>query len=185
MFWSNDLQNQFPKCTTYMQQKLPSHILNPSKPKVYNAFIKACENESAAIDALKWGTSPMINVAQGFSLTLPKGAIDATAGCAFNPPAFFNQNNPSFTVSRLRVEPLERCRGLTDTRNNERRFECTVLHEIVHIVRMIAKLPEKNFDFPDTEEPGDQFEIWAYGSRQCTPSELADAIRSVLAPSQS
>ena len=85
-------------------------------------------------------------------------------------------------ISSVRIIPLEECLTDTDRVNNETRFECTLLHEIVHFVRNEAGLNEADWDnFPDSPmEAGTQFEIWAYGKIGCSAEEIEDAKSSMF-----
>jgi hypothetical protein len=75
----------------------------------------------------------------------------------------------------VRVIPFERCVYAGDLIKNTRRFECTLLHELVHFVREMAKL---NDLYGGLNEPGDLFEEWAYGKRLCSVDEIEDALLS-------
>ena len=175
MYWSDGANvDALPRCTDHIKHKLNPTALKKNA-KVYDAFIKACGGQrKEAEKALTWGNSPSVGVSSGLL------EIGGRTMCAVNPPTFFNQNNKGFIISSLRTTPFEKCLADADLVNNRRRFECTVLHETVHIVRMITGLPDLDWDFPDIEEPGDQFEIWAYGRRTCTADDLADAAASYM-----
>lgn len=82
----------------------------------------------------------------------------------------------------MRVIPLEKCITVADIEKNKTRFECTLLHELVHFVRKSAGLMDTDWDkFPDFPmEAGDQFEMWAYRVRTCSDTELSDALASYL-----
>jgi hypothetical protein len=154
-------------------------VLNPialkrNKPTVYNAFVRACGVEKGAIDALNWGSSPKVSVAKGMF------AVGGKNMCGMNPPNYFNQNGGTVIISSVRVIPLERCVAATDILNNQRAFESTLLHEIVHNVREKNGLIDPNYDFPNTPESGAQFEIWAYGKLQCTDANIDDALLSYM-----
>jgi len=154
------------------------HDLSPTGFKknrraIYDAFVKACGTEKGGIKALTWGNEPTVGVARGLM------KVNGKEMCGMNPPTFFNQNSGRVLVSSLRVVPLEQCVADIDIINNKRRFECTLLHEIVHFVRMRNGIIDPDYDLPDTEEPGEQFEIWAYGKRLCSQDEIDDALLSI------
>jgi Metallopeptidase toxin 3 len=174
MFWLEEDEKKFPRCTTYMKHSLAPQVLKEKRRSIYNAFVKACGSEKHARKALTWGEHPRVGVVNGL--------IQLRGGrqCGINPPGFFNQNGKVVQISDVRVRPLEHCVAAVDLANNKRRFESTLLHEIVHFVRMEAGLTDEDFSFPDTPEVGEQFEIWAYGTRQCTVDEIADAESSIF-----
>jgi hypothetical protein len=88
-----------------------------------------------------------------------------------------NPDSKKIEISSVRVVPLEKCLADIDVVNNKRRLESTLLHEMVRWVRNKANLMAMDWDnFPDFRmEAEDQFEIWAYGTRQCTEDEISDA----------
>jgi hypothetical protein len=175
MYWSDsDNVDKLPRCTVYMKSALNPKSLKSHNKKVYEAFIKACGGaRKQAEHALQWGNSPSVGIASGLI------RIAGKTICGFNPPTFFNQNSKTVSISDVRTWPLENCSADVDLVKNKRRFESTLLHEIIHLVRMVANKSDVDFDFPDTEEPGDQFEIWAYGKRLCDQDEIEDAFLSV------
>jgi len=71
------------------------------------------------------------------------------------------------------VIPLERCTDV-DLDDNKIRFECTLLHELVHWIRFKAELMDSDWDhFPDfSMEAGNQIEFWAYGEQKCNPDDI-------------
>jgi len=174
MLFDSDDVNNYPRCTTYMKHELDPKVFKKNRRSVYNAFVKACGTEKGAIKALTWGNEPSVGVANGM-LT-----VNNRPACGMNPPTFFNQNAGRVIISSVRVVPLEKCIADVDLKNNKRRFECTLLHEIVHFVRMKNSLPAEDWDFPDTEEVGEQFELWAYGKKLCSEDEIFDALASYM-----
>jgi hypothetical protein len=166
MLWSADDIKNFPQCTLVMQSRLQPKTLKKDQEKVFSAFLRACggtkKSNGAALKALTWGEYPIVGVVQGL--------IDGQ-DCGQWKPAFPNV----VRITSRRVTPLEECiqYGVSqDVADNTRLFECTLLHEIVHFVRYRVDLMDSDWDFPDSEEPGTQFELWAYGELQCTRDSL-------------
>jgi len=174
MFWSQENVDKFPRCTLHMKTTLQPDVLKKQRKKIYDAFVKACEDEARAVRALRWGNDPDVGAAHGI-ITIGQRKM-----CGFNPPEFFNQNARKVIISDIRIIPLEACVDATDMFNNQTRFECTLLHELVHVVRSDARKPDVNWDFPDSEEPGNQFELWAYGRLLCTEADVADAQATIF-----
>lgn len=175
MFWSDSDAQDRPRSTAYMKSDLQPKNFKEKNKKVYDAYVKACGDQKLADKALKWGEYPSVGVVQGMI------RVGRQTMCGMNPPTFFNQNSNIVLVSDIRVWPLEECSWEGDIVKNKRRFECTLLHEIVHWVRMKAGLPDEDWnEFPDKPmEAGEQFEIWAYGKLLCSTDEIEDAILSV------
>ena len=175
MFWPESDASDKPRSTDYMKSALQPRTLKEKNKKVYDAFVKACGDAKLANKALTWGEYPSVGVAKGMI------EIAGKKMCGMNPPKFFNQNSNVVLISDIRTWPLEECSWEGDLVKNKRRFECTLLHEMVHWVRMKAGLPDEDWDhFPDSPlEAGDQFEIWAYGKLLCSTDEIDDAILSV------
>jgi len=166
MFWSGDNLRNFAQCTLVMQSRLQPKTLKKNQEKVFSAFLRACggtkKSNEAALKALTWGEYP--------NVTVVRGLIDGE-DCGQWKPAFPNL----VKITSYRITPLEECiqYGVSqDVADNTRLFEGTLLHEIVHFVRYRAGLLDNDWDFPDTEEPGGQFEIWAYGELQCSRDSL-------------
>jgi hypothetical protein len=159
-----------------MKSALQPKTLKEKNKRVYDAYVKACGDQKLAGKALIWGEYPSVGVAQGLI------RVNGKTMCGMNPPSFFNQNSNVVLVSDVRIWPLEACVWEGDLLKNKRRFECTLLHEIVHWVRMKAGLSDEDFDnFPDAPtEAGEQFEIWAYGDLLCSNDEIDDAASSIF-----
>ena len=185
MFISSDSVGDWPRCTVYLKHNLSPKTLKKNV-KVYDAFIKACGDKTLAIKALSYGEYPQVTIIKENKLISKKDPSDKTGKtiltmCGNNPPAYFNQNGGSIIVAGIRAIPLEQCVAAGDIVNNKRRFECTVLHELVHYVRSAAGLNDFDWSFGEYPmEPGEQFELWAYGKRTCDADELADAVSSVF-----
>jgi hypothetical protein len=165
MYWSDKEIEQFPRSTVAMKHLLTPGNLENNRPKVFTAFLNTCENKRLAKAALGWGNAPLVIVREGL-IKLPGGG----EACG----VYRGTVNPdSVEISNLRVTPLERCTEV-DLDANKIRFECTLLHELVHWVRYQAGLRDSDWDkFPDSPmEAGGQFEYWAYGELQCTTDEI-------------
>jgi len=175
MRFSADDVEKFPRCTTHMKHDLSPRTFKKDRKKIYDAFIRACGTEKGAIKALAWGTEPRVSVTPGGLIKIAGQTM-----CGFNTPTYFNQNDGVVIISEVRLNPLEKCVAEVDLLNNKRRFECTLLHEMVHFVRMRNGLPDEDWDFPDSHEVGDQFEIWAYGELLCSQKEIEDALLSYM-----
>lgn len=174
MFWSQESDvNDRPRSTVYMKSVLQPQTLKQKNKIVYDAYAKACGDKKLADKALTWGEYPSVGITKGLI------RVGGKTACGINPPAFFNQNSNVVLISDVRIWPLEGCSWEGDLIKNKRRFQCTLLHEIIHWVRMKAGLPDEDFDFPDSPEAGEQFEIWAYGKLLCSNDEIEDAILSV------
>jgi hypothetical protein len=169
MYMTEEQEKKYPRSISYMKTELLPTALIKKRKKIFDAFVRACENKTCAIEALTWGEDPRVII----------GSVSSNR-CGFNPPTFFQQNNPAVVISIRRVHPLEYCVDRPALINNQRRLESTLLHELVHFVRMKCGLADENFDFPDSQEPGDQFEFWAYGRLQCTREELDDGASSIF-----
>ena len=176
MFWSDEMASDKPRSTAYMKSALQPKTLKEKNRTVYDAFVKACGDQKRADKALTWGEYPTVGITQGLI------RVNGKTACGINPPAYFNQNSNVVLVSDVRTRPLEECVWEGDLIKNKRRFQCTLLHEIVHWVRMKAGLPDEDWDnFPDVPtEAGEQFEIWAYGELLCSVDEIDDAEASIF-----
>ena len=161
-----------------MKSVLQPRALRQVKPKVYDAFIRTCGNKKLANQAITWGESPKVSIAGEKAGLI---TIKHRTMCGFNPPDYFNRSSSVVLVANIRAWALENCSWQGDIEKNKMRFECTLLHEIVHFVRLKAGLNEADWDnFPDFPlEAGDQFEIWAYGRLTCTQNDIWDAMLSV------
>jgi hypothetical protein len=176
MHWSAEEIQKNPRCTQRMKHFLAPKVLSDKRPKIYKAFVDACGTESGARKALTWGNSPAVSVDPRWLIPAPGGGAmcGATRGERIDPRNIW--------IATSRVMPLEKCIAEVDILNNTKRFESTVLHELVHYVRNAANLNEADWDnFPDSPtEAGIQFEIWAYGALTCTIDDDRDAAASYM-----
>jgi hypothetical protein len=65
MYLFGDDVNKYPRCADYMQNSLNPARLKKNNLKVWDAFLKACENEKWAKSALTWATNPHVIVTTG------------------------------------------------------------------------------------------------------------------------
>lgn len=157
-----------------MKHFLSPKVLKEKRPKIYKAFVKACgANTREANKVLTWGNNPEVSVDPRWLIPWQgKANCGVTRGQRINPN--------TVEISSSRVIPLEKCIYEGDVTKNTMRFESTLLHEMIHYAREVAGLTEKDWDFPDSEEVGAQFEMWAYGKLTCTEDDDKDAAASYM-----
>lgn len=161
--------NSYPVCSAFVRTELQPRQLKQLKPKVFVAFVKACESERMARIALEFYSTggPTVEAADDLSMKESK--------CGLTPDNVGFIRGP-ITIDRLLFQALEVAVAGDDRQFAKLHFEATFLHELVHWARAEGGLIGPIFTDPPlpTSEAGEVFEIWAYQNRRCT---LADVER--------
>jgi hypothetical protein len=185
MFMLKDDMTKFPRCTALLKN-LDATL--KGRPKVLDAFLEVCKAgdqlkstpqqvEVIARRALKWGTPPRLEVAEGMVKGVAMG--HSFEGCGWNND--FGKT-PFLVVTSFWFDAFEF--GIVDRDKNAERLTRTVLHETVHWVRSEAGATDDAMDGSlfgkgQLREAGELFEERAFGvASVCTNAELLDAILS-------
>jgi hypothetical protein len=160
MFLLSDKETRYPSCTRFIKGELQKNFLKTAKPRVFNAFEKACESKRFAEVALDYGSAPKIEMALDLMRT------HATHGCGINQP------DKSIVIAALLFDAFE---SSYDQDFTKLHLEATILHELVHWARDKAGVNELLWTEPPIAhaEAGRVFETWAYGRIFCTTDDAA------------
>lgn len=130
----------FPYCGRYLFNWINAAVLKKSYPKVWEAFVEVCEDETLAEDALKRGNDPLVTIKD--------------LGCAKN-GVYRGRSGGSKDTVFINVPVANKYEKGTGWLV----WESTVLHEIVHFARFTGG---KGSLF-NGKEAGKEFEKKAYG----------------------
>lgn len=165
MDFADATAKQFPLCTRFAMMELQPGKLKRQKPKVWDAFVKACESPRWANIAIEW------NSPAGPTVLPVENLITAKSACGFTRAPRFN--------AKIEVDSVifNACEQVTDGPDREfcrQHFEATVLHELVHWARFAGGANDLLWTDPPIAgaEAGAVFETWAYGKLYCTPADF-------------
>lgn len=128
----------FPLCGRYLQNWLNPGILKAKVPTRWKTFVKWCGTEARAVEACTWGQGPLVQI---------NSAIVGRANGKFKGATF---PETVFIHGKI-ADAYESGDGWVI-------WESTVLHEMIHWARLKNGIKDGGI------EPGDQFEIEAYGA---------------------
>ena len=135
---------QFPRCGQVIRSRIVG--LKPST-KVYSALVECIESEALAAQAVSAGTYPRVIIAK----LMKNGHWQRNVG-----GQYAGECDPT-AINYVYIN-LNVARGLEDDESQARVFARTVLHEVVHWGRFMAKKPSRIGD----KEAGSWFEHRAY-----------------------
>jgi len=180
MDFTEETSKKYPLCKRFASTELQPSQLKRTKPKVWNAFVKACESESWAKTALDWDnpSGPTITPVAGLTST-PSPAFNNILGCGFTRAPRFNA---PISIDSLLFNALEYSVYAGDTDFAKLHFEVTILHELVHWSRFSSGANDLLWTEPPiaNAEAGSVFEMWAYGQLFCGESDIARLASSYM-----
>jgi Metallopeptidase toxin 3 len=171
MDFSQDTINKYPLCKQFASTELQPAKLKKQKPKVWNAFVKACESEKWARIALDWDSSAGPTITPMDGLLTPNAAHNNILGCGFTRAPRFNA---PIEITSLLFNAVEHSVWEGDRDFAKLHFEVTVLHELVHWSRFNSGATNLLWTDPPIAmaEAGSVFEMWAYGQLFCGESDV-------------
>jgi hypothetical protein len=126
----------FPYCGDYLMNWMNPAVLRTLSQR-WQAFVKWCGSEARAVEACTWGQGPLVEI---------NSSMVGRANGRFKGGAF---PNTVFIHGKI-ADAYESGDGWVI-------WESTVLHEMVHWARLKNGLADNGI------EPGDKFELEAYG----------------------
>jgi hypothetical protein len=174
MWFDAQTAKTYSRAAEYVQKSLQPDKLKLSAPKTWSAYLKACEDDKLARQALTWSSGPRVVVIQGM-IQVPGRS---TTACGLYPN--IGAVSDVIWITSVLMNAYQKCSYEGDVIKNARRVEVTLLHECVHWVRQKANNTDLIFlndDLPG-HEAGELFEQWAYGKLFCNQDDLWDAMLS-------
>lgn len=172
MDFSDATQKQFPLCTKFASMELQPAPLKRQKPKVWDAFVRACEKERFAKIAIEWFSAAGPTILPVANLVSNKKMCGSTRAPRFQ--ANIEVDSVIFFACELAsAADRDFCR---------QHFEATVLHELVHWARFAGGANDMLWTEPPIAgaEAGSVFETWAYGRLFCTSDDYNRLASSYL-----